>query len=99
MKSSREYYKETFFPSVTDAAKATIVAVTEGSVMNDVDIVLGRAVATFRVAGRVIDGETGRPIPISGMGWARRLSMINLAPALHPAVHRAWLPTRVVSFD
>ena len=62
-RSSREYYKKTFFRSVTDAAKATIIEVTEGSVTNDVDIVLGRPVETFRVAGRVIDGETGKPVP------------------------------------
>jgi hypothetical protein len=37
--------------------------VTEGSVTKDVDIVMGRPVATFRVAGRVVDSETGRPIP------------------------------------
>ena len=30
-KSSRQYHKETFYPSVTDPAKATIVEVTEGS--------------------------------------------------------------------
>ena len=46
-KSSREYFKETFYPSVTDAAKATVIEVTEGSVTNDVDIVMGRPVATF----------------------------------------------------
>src|SRR5689334_7105247 len=62
-RSSREYYKKTFFRSVTDAAKATIIEVTEGSVTNDVDIVLGRPVETFRVAGRVIDGATGKPVP------------------------------------
>ncbi len=61
-KSSREYYKQTFYPSVTDAAKATIIEVTESSVTNNVDILLGRPVETFRVVGRVVDGETGRPI-------------------------------------
>lgn len=61
-KSSPEYFKETFYPSVTDAAKATVIEVTGGSVTNDVDIVMGRPVTTFRVAGRVVDGETGKPI-------------------------------------
>ena len=61
--SSREYYKETFYPSVTDAAKATIIEVTEGSETNHVDIALGRPVRKFSIAGRVVDGETGRPIP------------------------------------
>jgi protocatechuate 3,4-dioxygenase beta subunit len=62
-KDSREFYKETFYPSVTDAAKATIIEVTEGSEKNNVDIVMGRPVETFRVTGRVVDGETGKPLP------------------------------------
>lgn len=61
-KGSREYFKETFYPSVTDTAKATVIEVTEDSVTNDVDIVMGRPVTTFTVAGRVVDGETGKPI-------------------------------------
>ena len=60
---SREYYKETFYPSVTDTAKATIIEVTEGSETKDVDIALGRPVRKLSIGGRVVDGETGRPIP------------------------------------
>lgn len=62
-KNAREYYKETFYPSVTDAAKATVIEVTEGSEADHIDIVLGRPVGTFRVTGRLVDGETGKPIP------------------------------------
>jgi protocatechuate 3,4-dioxygenase beta subunit len=60
-KNSREYFKQTFYPSVTDPAKATIIEVTEGSVTNDVDIVMGRPMRTFTVAGRVVD-ESGKPV-------------------------------------
>ena len=63
MRSSRELFKETFYPSVTDTAKATVIEVSEGSVTNNVDIVMGGTVVTYRVSGRVIDNETGRPIP------------------------------------
>lgn len=63
MRSSQEYYKETFYPSVSEAAKATVIEVTEGSEANNIDIVLGRPIGTFRVTGRLVDGETGRPIP------------------------------------
>jgi protocatechuate 3,4-dioxygenase beta subunit len=72
-KSSREYYKQTFYPSVTDAAKATVIEVTEGSETNNVDIVLGRPIGTFRVAGRVVDGETGRPVPNVRYGVGQRI--------------------------
>jgi len=66
-KSSREYFKETFYPSVTDAAKATVIEVTEDSVTNDVDIVMGRPIGTFTVTGRVVD-EDGKPIPNIPLG-------------------------------
>ena len=72
-KSSREYYKETFYPSVTDGAKATIIEVTEASETNDVDIVMGRPVGTFSVAGRVVDDESGRPIPNLRYGVGERI--------------------------
>jgi len=71
-RSSREYYKKTFYPSASDAAKATVIEVTEGSERNQVDIVLGRPVRTFRVVGRVVD-ETGRPMPNVEYGVGQRI--------------------------
>ena len=71
-KSSREYFKETFYPSVTDAAKATVIEVMESSVTNDVDIVMGRPVGTFTVTGRVVD-ENGKPIPNIQFGVGQRI--------------------------
>lgn len=71
-KSSREYFKETFYPSVTDAAKATVIEVMEGSVTNDIDIVMGRPVGTFTVTGRVVD-ENGKPIPNIQFGVGQRI--------------------------
>ena len=70
LRESRQF-KETFYPSVTEAAKATVLEVTEGSETKNVDIVLGRPVKTFRIAGRVIDGETGDPIPNINYGVGR----------------------------
>jgi len=62
---SRERYKETFYPSVSDPEKATAIEVKEGSETKDVDIVMGIGLPaeTFRITGRVVDSETGRPIP------------------------------------
>ena len=70
--NSREHYKETFYPSVSDVEKATIIEVTEGSETNNIDIVLGRPVAAFKVAGRVVD-ETGRPVPNIRYGVGRTI--------------------------
>lgn len=72
MGNSREYYKETFYPSVSEAAKATVIEVTEGSETDDINIVVGRPVETFRVAGRVIDGETEKPVANMKYGVGQR---------------------------
>jgi protocatechuate 3,4-dioxygenase beta subunit len=56
-------YRQTFYPSVTDGAKATLIEVTEGSEAGDVDIVMGRPVTAFKVVGRIVDSETGKPLP------------------------------------
>jgi protocatechuate 3,4-dioxygenase beta subunit len=56
-------YKQTFHPAVTDASKAAIIEVSEGSEATNVDITVGRTLATFTASGRVVDGETGQPLP------------------------------------
>ena len=56
-------YQETFYPSVTDKTKATVVEVTEGSEARDIDITLGRPLTSFRVTGKIVDSETGKPVP------------------------------------
>lgn len=58
----RPTYRQTFHPSVTDIAKATVIEVTPGSETTNVDIVVGRPVTTFRVSGRILDAETGKPL-------------------------------------
>lgn len=57
------FYRQTFHPSVTDASKATVIEVTEGGEATNVDIIMGRRQMMYSVSGRIIDGETGRPIP------------------------------------
>ena len=56
------YHRQTFYPSVTDDAKATVIEVAEGSEANNIDIVVGRAITTFRVSGRILDADTGKPL-------------------------------------
>ena len=56
-------YQQTFYPSVTDPAKAIDVEVMEGSEADDIDIVMGRPFTAFKVTGRIVDGETGKPVP------------------------------------
>ena len=63
MAGPQRTFRQTFYPSVTDIAKATVVEVTEGSEANDIDIVVGRPLTSFKVRGRIVDGETGKPLP------------------------------------
>jgi protocatechuate 3,4-dioxygenase beta subunit len=56
-------YRQTYYPSVTDKDKATAVEVTEGGEARDIDIMLGRPLTSFRVTGKIVDGETGKPVP------------------------------------
>src|SRR5215217_6734129 len=58
----RPAYRQTFYPSVTDSAKATLIEVTPGTEVTNVDIVVGRPAATFRASGRILDAETGKPL-------------------------------------
>jgi hypothetical protein len=52
----------TFYPDVTDAAKAGIVEVKEGAEANKIDITIGEAPQGYSVSGRVVDGESGTPV-------------------------------------
>lgn len=60
--NARQIYRKTYYPSVTDPAKAAIVEVTEGGEIRDIDIEMEPPISTFKVTGRVIDGETGKPL-------------------------------------
>jgi hypothetical protein len=69
----RTTYKQVFHPDVADQAKATIVEVSEGSEAKNVDITLGRALQTFAVTGRVVNGESGLPMPNIRFGLQRHV--------------------------
>lgn len=56
-------YRQTFYPSVTDSAKATVIEVTEGSEATGIDIMMGRPFTAFKVTGKIVDSETGKPMP------------------------------------
>ena len=66
-------FKQVFHPDVSDSAKATIVEVSEGSEASNVDVSLGRPVQVFSVSGRVINSETGMPVPNMRFGLQRLL--------------------------
>ena len=70
---SGSIYKPVFHPDASDQAKATVIEVGEGTEATNVDITLGRAMQTFAVAGRVVEGERGLPIPNLRLGLRRHV--------------------------
>src|SRR6185369_2961686 len=59
----QKIYRQTFYPSVSEPEKATILDVTEGNEIRNVDIVTGPPVTTYKATGRIIESETGKPVP------------------------------------
>jgi protocatechuate 3,4-dioxygenase beta subunit len=57
----RGYYARTFHPGVAEAAKATVIEVTEGSEASNIDITLAGKSKAFTATGRVVD-ESGKPV-------------------------------------
>ena len=67
----RSTYKQVFHPDVSDQAKATVIEVGEGTEATNVDIALGRSLQSFAVAGRMVEGEKGLPVPNIRFGLQR----------------------------
>lgn len=59
---NRMYYPVTFYGNTSDAAKASIVELQEGTEATNIDIRVGRATSTFIASGRIVDAENGQPI-------------------------------------
>jgi Carboxypeptidase regulatory-like domain len=57
------YYARTFHPNVTDESKAEAVEVSEGGEATGIDITLGRPRPLYRATGRIIDAQSGEPVP------------------------------------
>jgi 5-hydroxyisourate hydrolase-like protein (transthyretin family) len=62
---------QTFYPDTTDAAKATVIEVGEGTEATNINIKVGAAPATYSVTGRVVDSESGAPVANAVVGLSR----------------------------
>jgi protocatechuate 3,4-dioxygenase beta subunit len=69
----RASYTQVFHPDATDQTKATVVEVGEGTEATNIDITLGRALQTFTVAGRVVDGEKSLPVANVRVAFRRQM--------------------------
>jgi hypothetical protein len=66
---SKTYYARRFYPSTPDPGKAVPVDVTSGDEATSIDIALGKASSAYNVTGRVVDADTGKACPRTGIGW------------------------------
>ena len=57
------HYTKTFYPGVAEEAKATVLEIKEGTELSDIDIMAGKLGRGFSVSGRVVDADSGQPIP------------------------------------
>ncbi len=62
---AKRKYPETFHPDATDRNQAKIIEVKEGAELVDIDIRLGAGKDAYVATGRVVDAETGQPLPYS----------------------------------
>jgi len=65
----RGYYKQTFSPDTNEAAKATVVELSEGGETANIDIVVGRRASTYRVSGRIVDADTREPVTATQVAY------------------------------
>lgn len=56
-------YTKTFYPGVAEEAKATILEINEGTEVSNIDIVAGKSGRGYSVSGRVVDADSGQPVP------------------------------------
>lgn len=56
-------YPKTFYPNVSEEAKATLIEINEGTEVSNIDIVAGSPGRSFSVSGRVVNADSGQPVP------------------------------------
>ena len=64
----RTTFKRAFHPATPDAAQATVIEVSEGGEVTNVDIMLGRGLTSYSASGRIVDAQTGQPLANVGYG-------------------------------
>jgi protocatechuate 3,4-dioxygenase beta subunit len=57
------FYRRTFHPDTTDESKAKVIEIKPGGENENVDIRIARPTKGYAASGRVIDAESGKPVP------------------------------------
>jgi len=75
-------YKLTFFPAASEFSQASLVEVTEASEATGVDITLGRPMTTYSARGRIVDADSGQPVPNVNYGLQTRISPSSFSSSI-----------------
>lgn len=65
------YYPRTFYPSVTDEARAKTIDLKPGDEATKIDLIVGQRMQTFFILGHVVDSETGQMITNGRCGFSQ----------------------------
>jgi Carboxypeptidase regulatory-like domain len=69
----RVFYAQTFHPDATEESKAEVIELSEGGEATGVDITVAEAKRAYLVSGRIVDAETGKPVSMLEIGYARMM--------------------------
>ncbi len=80
-------YKLTFYPDTNEEAQAAIIEVSAGKEATGIDIKLGKSVQAYSASGRVIDAESGKPVPgvYLGFGAVENKRFMGMMGGLQPS--------------
>jgi hypothetical protein len=56
------YYVKRYYPNTYSKENAKVIEVSEGSVINDINITAGEMKNTVEIRGRVVNADTGQPV-------------------------------------
>lgn len=59
----RTSYARTFHPATTEQAEAQVIELSEGTVAEGIDIRLDGPLKAYAVTGKVLDSQSGQPVP------------------------------------
>jgi hypothetical protein len=58
----RAGHRRTYYPDAAEPSAATVIELKEAGEVPNIDITIGRAIGRYSATGRIVDGETGRPL-------------------------------------
>lgn len=61
--ANRVSFKQVFYPEGDDPAKAEVIEVSEGGEVKNINLVAGADIKTFSARGRIVDADSGTPLP------------------------------------